>query len=150
MIYSLSPIFSRKHEIETFQYIMFVWKIFLANIFVLQNNYQISTNYMLTGRNFQYSDLCNCKLCITHKSNTRTIKNWEIRLFCVGLYLLNWSILGLQNGPLMNLEIIRWYIFRVNMAKWINMSRPQNYIISKYKNTNINQHKKKKTHTKET
>ncbi len=112
VIHSLIPLFfSKKIEIfvpvEAFRYILFVLKIFLANLLVWRSNRRICVFFMSTWK-FQHivanATVWYSKTRITHKHNLRI--NWKfgnklISSISIDLCYKN-SMLGSQNGPLSN------------------------------------------------
>ena len=105
--------FSKKVEIFTsvqaFTYIKFVYKIFLTNSFVWQNNHEIIcyVNIINTCR-VAYVSVQYSKTCITHKHNLRIdLKFGNKFILTMSTDLCHKiSMLGSQNGPLMKLNCL--------------------------------------------
>ncbi len=81
-IFSIKSYVFLKKNIEALRYTMFVWQIFLANLFAWQNNQQIVLDQMSTFRNSNNSSLSRVsalysRSCITHTLNIKT--DWQFR-----------------------------------------------------------------------
>ncbi len=117
VIYSLiPPFFSTKVEIfipvEAFRYILFVLKIFLANLLAWRSNRRICVFFMSTWKLqhiVAYATGWYSKTCITHKRNLRIDWKFGNKLFSsisIDVCYKN-SMLWSQNGPLINIMLYK-------------------------------------------